>query len=334
MRGGSIPKVHIDAPVCWVTATLGPRAAVLLCIRLFMRRKVPEATKMAPPTPPPLPPASFWYMCTLSMVRVPPPQSITAPPRQFPPQVPALALPLVRSRPSITTVPLVLMQKRRRPFCPSRIAPLGFSARTVMSLLMDRKFGLCPLVYVPSASTISLPSGAESSTVCRLSPGAAKYSIVGDGDGSLGVGNALGAFVGMPDGSGDGCAVGTFVGADVGDVGTCVGVDVGRFVAVVGSRDGIDVGVDVGSVVGAGLGAGNGAGVGQLSICTTPHDVGAHKGWAEYIWRPPQQAVERPTPHSSQSKRHLFAQENQRIGIGGLVASCHQPGMLKLVGKL
>ena len=67
---------------------------------------------------------------------------------------------------------------------------------------------------------------------------------------------------------------------------------------------------------------------------TTPHDVGAHKGWASYIWRPPQQAEERPTPHSSQSKRHLFAQENQRIGIGGLVAFCHQPGMLRLVGKL
>ena len=355
MRGGSIPKVHIDAPVCWVTATLGPRAAVLLCIRLFMRRKVPEATKMAPPTPPPLPPASFWYMCTLSMVRVPPPQSITAPPRQFPPQVPALALPLVRSRPSITTVPLVLMQKRRRPFCPSRIAPLGFSARTVMSLLMDRKFGLCPLVYVPSASTISLPSGAESSTVCRLSPGAAKYSIVGDGDGSLGVGNALGVAVGSGVGgvvgvdvgtlvgvsvlgSSDGCAVGTFVGADVGDVGTCVGVDVGRFVAVVGSRDGIDVGVDVGTFVGADVGdvvyVIPSPVVGQLAICTTPHDVGAHKGWASYIWRPPQQAEERPTPHSSQSKRHLFAQENQRIGIGGLVASCHQPGMLRLVGKL
>ena len=142
---------------------------------------------------------------------------------------------------------------------------------------------------------------------------------------------------GMGVGTGEGGVVGTDVGwaENVGSAeGGVVGVDVGRFVAVVGSRDGIDVGVDVGSVVGAGLGAGNGAGVGQLSICTTPHDVGAHKGWASYIWRPPQQAVERPTPHSSQSKRHLFAQENQRIGIGGLVASCHQPGMLRLVGKL
>ena len=138
-------------------------------------------------------------------------------------------------------------------------------------------------------------------------------------------------------GTGEGGVVGTDVGwaENVGSAeGGVVGVDVGRFVAVVGSRDGIDVGVDVGSVVGAGLGAGNGAGVGQLSICTTPHDVGAHKGWASYIWRPPQQAEERPTPHSSQSKRHLFAQENQRIGIGGLVAFCHQPGMLRLVGKL
>ena len=97
-------------------------------------------------------------------------------------------------------------------------------------------------------------------------------------------------------GTGEGGVVGTDVGwaENVGSAeGGVVGVDVGRFVAVVGSRDGIDVGVDVGtfvgaenvgidvgvdvgSVVGAGLGAGNGADVGQLSICTTPHDVGAH----------------------------------------------------------
>ena len=155
---------------------------------------------------------------------------------------------------------------------------------------------------------------------------------VGSAEGGV-VGVDVGRFVavvGSRDGIDVGVDVGTFVGAE--NVGIDVGVDVGTFVGA--ENVGIDVGVDVGSVVGAGLGAGNGAGVGQLSICTTPHDVGAHKGWAEYIWRPPQQAEERPTPHSSQSKRHLFAQENQRIGIGGLVASCHQPGMLKLVGKL
>ena len=163
--------------------------------------------------------------------------------------------------------------------------------------------------------------------------------VVGAGDGA-----AL-AVVGSRDGIDVGVDVGTFVGAAVGwnvgvgaDVGTCVGVDVGRFVAVVGSRDGIDVGVDVGTFVGADVGdvvyVIPSPVVGQLAICTTPHDVGAHKGWASYIWRPPQQAEERPTPHSSQSKRHLLAQENQRIGIGGLVASSHQPGMLRLVGKL
>ena len=63
-------------------------------------------------------------------------------------------------------------------------------------------------------------------------------------------------------------------------------------------------------------------------------DVLPHRGRASYIWRPPQQALARPTPQSSQSKRHLPAQENQRIGIGGLVVSSHQEGMLKLLGKL
>ena len=108
--------------------------------------------------------------------------------------------------------------------------------------------------------------------------------------------------------------------------GCAVGIEVGSRVGVF---VGVAVGAGVGMPVGAGVGASVGAGVGQLSICTTPHDVGAHKGWASYIWRPPQQAEERPTPHSSQSKRHLLAQENQRIGIGGLVVSSHQEGMLK-----
>ena len=115
-----------------------------------------------------------------------------------------------------------------------------------------------------------------------------------------------------------GSDVGAGVGAGV-DVGANVGGGVGvgvQYVGapVVGMEDTVGAGDTVGADVGDTVGSGVGAGVGQLSICTTPHDVDAH-GVPEnaccMVWPSPQGSKTSSSTHQPRSWSKAEAPSNK-----------------------